>query len=101
MSAQGNVPASRERRRGAAAAALIVAFVAGAAGFAGGFLFGSRRAVVLAQSPVHAALPPQGGSYRVVEWFKAITLGSCGVGRWSLAQDVDTRPACPAPSAPR
>jgi len=53
MSAQGNVPASRERHRGAAAAALIVAFVAGAAGFGGGFLFGARRTVVLAQSPAH------------------------------------------------
>jgi hypothetical protein len=52
MPAQGNLPAARARSGGGAAiAALIVAFVAAAGAFAGGWLLGARRTVIAMPSP--------------------------------------------------
>ena len=58
MSAEGNLPAppSRGRRGGVAIAALIAAFVVAIVGFAGGFILGARRAVIVAQSPSRDAV---------------------------------------------
>jgi len=58
MSAEGNVPAAppRKSRAGAAIAAFIAAFVVAIAAFAGGFFFGSRRAVSLVMSPAQDAV---------------------------------------------
>ena len=52
MSAQGNLPAARTGSRGGAAvAALIVVFVAASVAFAGGWLLGARRTVLVVPSP--------------------------------------------------
>jgi hypothetical protein len=52
MSAQGNLPpARRSHRGGAAVAAAIVAFVVAVAGFAAGWLLGSRRVARAVSSP--------------------------------------------------
>ena len=58
MSAEGNLPAppARRNRGGAAAAALIAAFVVAVAGFAGGFFLGTRRAVIVVESPARDAV---------------------------------------------
>jgi hypothetical protein len=58
MSAEGNLPPARPRgtRGGAAVAALIAAFVVAVAGFAGGFFLGSRRAVIVVESPARDAV---------------------------------------------
>ena len=58
MSAEGNLPPARPRnkRGGAAVAALIAAFVVAVAGFAGGFFLGTRRAVIVVESPARDAV---------------------------------------------
>jgi hypothetical protein len=57
MSAEGNLPAARQRGRGGAAiAGLIVMFVAGTIAFAGGWLLGARRTVAAVSSPAGDAV---------------------------------------------